>query len=149
MTPYGGMLYPKPVPPVKLSDALPIAESESVPVEPPKPKMLVIARGDTPTPLAGTEVITPNRFDPNYIVTVLTPFGVILVRASRNFLQTLAGLLSASGIGAASHTLPGGDFWHLLWVCSGLALSSTVWCVIQNTAELLAKWDETKPELRG
>jgi hypothetical protein len=76
--------------------------------------------------------------------------GVVLVRVVRTYLQTLIGLLTALGLGV----LPVGPVdqlavWQQVLVTAGLALFPAFMSLLQNTWELLGKWDVTKPELRG
>jgi hypothetical protein len=85
-------------------------------------------------------------------VVLMAPWQIILVRALRVYLQTLVGLLTALGTGAAATvgvSLSVGDFWHLLLASASIAVAPSVMSVLLNTIELLAKIDATNPQLRG
>ena len=84
---------------------------------------------------------------PEVIIKVVQPLMIILVRASRVFLQTLLGLLSAGMV--APKLLPVADFNHLLISCASLSVASAVVCVIQNAIELLGRLDQKFPTLSG
>ncbi len=92
-------------------------------------------------------VFTPHGV-PNIVITVISPLRIVVVRALRVFLQTLVGLLTAGATGLAPNALPAGNFGHLLMTCASLAVAPAAICVIQNTIELLARLDESAPQLR-
>jgi hypothetical protein len=88
----------------------------------------------------------------NVAVILMTPLRIVATRAARVYLQTLVGLLSAFGLGAAADvgvTMAPGTFWHTFAACAGLSLAPTVMSILQNTLELLAKADATMPQLRA
>lgn len=91
-------------------------------------------------------IITPTG-QPNIIIKVVQPLMLVFVRATRVFLQTLLGLVTA-GL-AAPKALPTQDFMHLLVLCASLSLAPAVVCIIQNTIELLGKLDQAYPTLAG
>lgn len=96
----------------------------------------------------GGQVIVTPPGQPNIIIQVITPFAVILVRALKTYFQTLAGLMSSSVVGAASSTLPAGDFLHTLKVCAGLSVGAAVMSVIMNIPLLLTDLGERFPTLK-
>ncbi len=79
----------------------------------------------------------------------IAPFKLVLVRVVRTYLQSLLGLLTAGLAGGAAGMIPFADFSDLLVKSASLAIAPTVVAAIQNVLEILAKLDETKPELRG
>ena len=79
------------------------------------------------------------------MLQVVKPLTMIAVRAVRVFLQTLLGLLSAGTV--APQLLPASDFGSLLTTCASLSVASAVICVIQNSIELLTKFDQSNPTL--
>jgi len=87
-------------------------------------------------------------------VTVISmpPWKIAGVRALRVYIQTLVGLLIATGTGAAAAvgvTMSAGDFAHTLLVCGSIAVAPAAISLLQNIAELLAKLDATNPGLRA
>jgi hypothetical protein len=86
------------------------------------------------------------------VVVLMTPLRIIATRAARVYLQTLLGLLSAFGLGAAAdvgvHMAPG-TFWDTLVACAGLSLAPAIMSILQNTLELLARVDTNLPQMRA
>ena len=78
-----------------------------------------------------------------YVVRVLQPLTIVLVRALRTFLQTLLGTLTAGMMGV----MPAQDFLHLLRVCASISVASGVVSLLQNTIELLGRLDQSHPTL--
>lgn len=114
------------------------------------PRMLVVARDDSPSPADGTVLETRSRFDPNYVVRALTPLKIIGVRVARSFLQNLVTGLGVGGtVGTATGLLPLGDFTHAFRITLGFAVTSAAICALQNFLELFKKLDESHPEWRG
>jgi hypothetical protein len=86
------------------------------------------------------------------IMVALSPARIVLTRAARVYIQSLVGFLTAvltGAAGAAGVQIPAGDFAHQLLTCASLAVAPTVMSVLMNVAELLAKLDETNPQLRA
>jgi hypothetical protein len=79
------------------------------------------------------------------MLKVIQPMTIIVVRASRVFLQTLLGLLSAGM--AVPSLLHAPDFLSLLGTCASLSVASAGVCVIQNMIELLTRFDQKSPTL--
>jgi hypothetical protein len=77
------------------------------------------------------------------IVRVIQPLTIVFVRALRTFLQTLLGTLTAGMMGV----MPATDFLHLLKVCASISVASGVVSLLQNTIELLGKFDQSHPTL--
>lgn len=96
----------------------------------------------------GDVLVTPSMHR-NIVLQAITPLAVILIRASKAYLQTLVGLLSAAGLGMASSTLPAGDFVHTLKVCAGLAVASGVMSLLTNVLVLLTALGEKFPTLKA
>lgn len=92
--------------------------------------------------------LTTHASMPDILVKVMSPFWVIVIRATRVYLQTLVGLLTAGATGMASTVLPATDFAHLLRICASLSVASAVMCALQNFVELLARLDEKAPQYR-
>lgn len=95
----------------------------------------------------GQVVVTPPG-QPNIIIRVITPFVAIFMRAVKTYFQTLLGLMSAYATGAASSTLPVGDFMHTLRVCAGLSVGAAVMSVLMNIPLLLTDLGERFPVLK-
>lgn len=83
----------------------------------------------------------------NFTKFLQTPGGTIIVRTVRSYLQGLVGFLVAGVSGVAVIAAP--DFFLTLQNAASLALAPAVVALLQNTIELLAKIDESKPALRG
>jgi hypothetical protein len=86
------------------------------------------------------------------ILVALSPLRIVLTRAARVYVQSLVGFLTAvmtGAAGAAGVQVPAGDFWTLLLSCASLAVAPAAMSLLMNIAELLGKWDETRPELRA
>lgn len=79
------------------------------------------------------------------IIQAIQPLMIILVRATRVFLQTLVGLITA-GL-AAPKALPAADFLHLVILCASISVAPAAMCVLQNAIELLSKLDQKYPSL--
>jgi hypothetical protein len=97
------------------------------------------------------DMVTEKQAD-NVIVVLMSPIKIVVVRAFRVYVQTLAGLLTAAGTGATAAvgiTMPAGDFYRLFVACASIALAPAIMSVLLNTSELLAKWDATHPMLRA
>lgn len=128
------------------------------PIPPPVP---VVSASVEPTPPATGPVIVTlaaNRAPagmtaatavghPDVIIKVVQPLMIILVRATRVFLQTLLGLMTAGTV--VPKALPAADFIHLVILCSSLSVAASGICVIQNAIELLGKIDQKYPTLSG
>jgi hypothetical protein len=85
---------------------------------------------------------------PDVRVIPMTMVKQTFVRALRTYVMSLSGLLLAGGIGADQGVLPD-RFGSLLWACAGMALAPTVMSVLTNMAELLARIDESFPQMRA
>lgn len=109
-------------------------------------KTIVTKRDDTvpATVIAQTPLSTPV----NIQVVAMTAVAQIIVRATRTYLMTLIGLLSAGGIGLDKGALPD-TFGALMWTSAGMALAPAVMSVLVNLGELLLKIDQRLPELRA
>lgn len=76
---------------------------------------------------------------PDVVLKALNPWKIVLIRSARVFFQTLAG-----SIGVATF----GDLVSLKAAVI-IAASTAGVTALQNTAELLARWDQSFPEFRG
>lgn len=107
---------------------------------------VVIARegGVVPEHLA-----TRGEHVPDIIVWVMSPIAVVLVRALRVYLQTIASLLT---VGVASNAIPAlvplASVITNWKVAASFAAGPAFYCALQNTIELLARLDEKLPQLR-
>lgn len=121
--------------------------TESAPLAP--VSVTMIGTGDVsggPSPLAtGVVATTPMANQPNIRLVIITPIVIIAVRAFRVFLQTLLATLTA----AATGVMPAGDFFALLMACASISVGASVFCIIQNVIELLARFDQSHPTLAG
>lgn len=102
---------------------------------------VVVGRaGVTPAILA-----TPAHM-PDLMVRVMSPLAVVLVRALRVYVQTAVGLVTT---GALAHDLlPAAQALASWQTAASLAVGPALVCAAQNTVELLARVDETLPQLR-
>ena len=85
-------------------------------------------------------------------LVALRPWQIVLIRASRVYLQSFVGFMLATQSGAGLQLgmpLPAAGFWREVMACAGLALAPAVMSLLQNTIELLTRVDETLPQLRG
>lgn len=114
-------------------------------VQNPAPSTAVVVSGTAFK--IGQTLDTPHG-EPNVVVTVITPLVAILVRATKAYVQTLLGLLSASAFGMASTVLPAGDFLHTLKVCAGLSVASGVMSLLTNISVLLTALGDRFPILK-
>jgi hypothetical protein len=87
---------------------------------------------------------------PNVLVKALSPLRIMATRAARVYLQSLVGMLGLvmSGFAEGSLITPE-DFGGKLMMAAGFALAPSVMTLVQNAAELFARLDETRPELRA
>lgn len=76
---------------------------------------------------------------PNILLKALSPFAIVFIRSARVFVQTLAGSVTVATF--SSHTT-----FKAAFVIAAATAGVTA---LQNTAELLAKLDQSMPELRG
>jgi hypothetical protein len=95
----------------------------------------------------GTVVTTPSG-ERNVVLTYITPFVVIAIRAGKTYVQTLIGLMTASVTGAATNVLPVGDFMHTLYVCAGLSVGAAVMSMLTNLAVFLTELGDKFPSLK-
>ena len=80
-------------------------------------------------------------------IVVVNPISLLAVRVLRTYVQTLLGILT---IAALPQTLiQFKDFTDLLIQASVVSLAPALISLLQNVLEVLAKLDQTKPELRG
>jgi hypothetical protein len=90
---------------------------------------------------------------PNVNVIVMPAWQRVLVRTARVYLQSLAGFIIAGGTGlveaATDVKMPIGNFLQLLIASASLAVAPAALTLLQNAVELLAKFDETRPTMRG
>lgn len=74
--------------------------------------------------------------------------AIILVRCTRVYLQTILGLLSAGGLGMVPGWMPG-ELVSNLSSAAMLSLAPVAFTFLQNSIELLARWDESNPRWRA
>lgn len=97
---------------------------------------LVVKRDDGVTHTATAE--TPVGMA-DVVLKALSPWKIVLIRTARVFCQTLSG---ASGVATFSNLLT-------FKAAVIIAASTAGVTALQNTTELLAKWDQSFPEFRG
>lgn len=87
---------------------------------------------------------------PNVLVRALSPIRVVATRAGRVYLQSLMGMLTIVMSGVASDSLIApADFKGQLILAAGFSVAPATVTLLQNAAELLAKWDETNAAWRA
>lgn len=85
------------------------------------------------------------------VVEFLEPWKMVAIRAARTYLQALVIFLPsiALGVGSTTTGVAPGDLWAALQLAAGFSLAPTLGSIINNTLDVLAGWDTSKPELRG
>lgn len=94
-----------------------------------------------------TKAVTPAD-QPNVIVQPMPWYRIVLVRAARVYVQSLIGGLTVTPAAVAAGVLPA-EFAFSLQNAALLAVGPAVMSVLQNAAELLARLDESHPQLRA
>jgi hypothetical protein len=94
---------------------------------------------------------TTDRQLQNVEVVSMPWWKIVLVRASRVYLQGLIGFLTANTSGATEAVtgIPMGDFGHQITVAASLAVAPAVLAVLMNVVELLARLDQSHPSMRA
>jgi hypothetical protein len=114
------------------------------------PVAVVVKREDAIS--ASTTADTPHGI-PNVYIKALSPLLILVVRTFRAFLQSLAGMLTASGFvaatGVGAQTLIVHDFWSALYACTLISLCVAMVAFIQNLLELVSKLDQSLPAWRA
>lgn len=105
------------------------------------------------TKRAGTESALVGTGDGGAVQIVAMPaWQIIGVRALRVYVQSLLGFLTATSTGLAGAVgvhIDAGDFLRQVTVAASLAVAPAFFSLLQNTAELLASIDTSRPTLRG
>lgn len=72
---------------------------------------------------------------------------MIAIRAARTYLQSLVVFtpLLMAGVGPVEP----GTLMDTLRLAAGFSLAPTVGSILNNTIDVLAGWDTSKPEIRG
>lgn len=109
-------------------------------------KTLVRETEDAPKTIGTAGAGTDNA------VTVQTMpwYQMIAIRATRVYLQSLIGFLTAGGTGIAEAVgVPLDQFGGLLGTAATLAIAPAIMSVLTNALEFLTKLDVTNPGLRA
>jgi hypothetical protein len=85
---------------------------------------------------------------PNIVVQPMPWYRIVLIRAGRVYMQSLISFLTVAQVGAATGVLPL-EFAMSLQSAALLAIGPAVMSILQNTAELLVRLDESHPQLRA
>jgi len=85
---------------------------------------------------------------PNIVVQPMPWYRIVAVRAGRVYVQSLISFLTLSPAAVAAGVLPSA-FGFSLQNAALLAIGPAVLSILQNTAELLARLDESHPQLRA
>jgi len=72
-------------------------------------------------------------------------YAMILIRVFRTYIQGLLGFLAAGMVGSPNVR----DFGVVLLSAASLAVAPAVVALLMNSAEILAKWDQTQPQIRA
>ena len=91
---------------------------------------------------------TPSSTPSDVQVVAMNAFLLIAIRALRVYLQSIAGLVSAGGVGLDSGILPDA-FGALVVSAATIALGPAFFSALTNTIELLTKVDQNWPEFRA
>lgn len=109
----------------------------------------VITERDVPGPDENVLART-KASEPNIDVITLPWWQMIVIRASRVYLQSMLGFLTASATGIADAIgVPLGQFGNIFVTSASLAVAPAAISLIQNTVEILTKLDITNPQLRA
>jgi hypothetical protein len=95
-----------------------------------------------------TLALKANRTTPTNIdISFLEPWKMIAIRAARTYLQSIVVFtpLLAYGVGPVDPN----TFIDALKLAAGFSLAPTVGSIVNNTLDVLAGWDTSKPEIRG
>lgn len=107
--------------------------------EPAKP-MVVIAGAEAGIP-HGTVIQTPAGM-PNVIVQNVSHVRRVTIRVLRIYVFSLLGMLTVIGLNVAPDVIvPPQEFWKKLVAAAGLAIAPSVYQLLTNFAEWLAKAD--------
>lgn len=112
-----------------------------IPLPDPSPapiQTLVVKRDEAASLSSGVVGVTPT-FTSNVIFKALSPLKVVLIRSARVFVQSLS---AGSTVATFTNMI---SFKTALTIAAATAAAAA----LQNTGELLAKLDQTMPELRG
>jgi len=110
------------------------------------PKVLAVSRSGIEETILAT---TPEGWNDVQIVLV-SAVRAVLIRVVRTYLQTFAGFLLGSAVLPSElDPLAPPEAWQRIVMAAGLALFPAFVSLVQNAAELLAKWDVEHPERRG
>lgn len=94
-----------------------------------------------------TTGLTPPNI-PNVTVQPMPWYRIVATRAARVYMQSLVGFLTAASTAVAAGVLPV-EFAISVQNAALLAVGPAVMSVLQNTAELLVRLDESHPQLRA
>lgn len=121
---------------------MPAEETVLLKVTPELPEYstLVVKRDDMPNSTLAT---TPAGMA-DVVLKALSPIKIILIRTARAFLQALLGTVGAANLSTLAG-IQGLDFRQAVILAAATASVT----FLQNAVELLAKLDQTIPELRG
>jgi hypothetical protein len=97
----------------------------------------MVVRRDTS--IAATQLATTADGAPDVHLKAVSPWKIVAIRSARVFFQTLSGSIGVS------------TFSSILSLKGAVVVAAATAAVtaLQNTAELLAKLDQTMPEFRG
>lgn len=107
---------------------------------------VVTKRADTMPHSTNAE--TPAAMPANVRVVAMHAVYIVLVRCARVYVQTVAGIMTAGGLGMDSGILPN-DLLALLLMAMQLAAAPVCYTALMNAGELLAKLDQTSPQWRA
>lgn len=108
-------------------------------------KTLVRATEDSPKTVG-----TAGKGESAVTVQTMPWYQMIAIRATRVYLQSLIGFLTAGGTGIAEMAgVPLDQFGGLLGTAATLAIAPSIMSVLTNALEFLTKLDVTNPGLRA
>jgi hypothetical protein len=106
-----------------------------------------------PNEISRDTVVTTPMDMPNVKIVAMNAALRVLVRVFRTYFQSVLGLLTLAAIAPVtpvlSDVLPPAQLGEVIVFALLGGLGPAFYSLIQNVAELLAKVDESLPELRG
>ena len=79
----------------------------------------------------------------------ISPWKLVLVRTARTYLQGFVAAVPMVPIGVGTGVLNLTETWQIIVAALVIPVLPAVVAFAQNSAEVLAKWDEQHPDRRG
>lgn len=122
-----------------------MTEEKPIEGQPPVVTTIVTKREET-VPHSTPPLETPTSIPSDIRVVAMSAARIVLVRTARVFFQSFLAALTVGGAGVQIFE-PGTS--HVLQSALIFAASTAAITALQNTVELLSKFDESHPQLRA